>query len=62
MIRVAFVKSFLGAFLHLSALDRYNTSHNYIKTLFGFEVPDRQVRCEADCFSEQLIVLQSRQL
>jgi len=58
LIRVAFVESFLGAFLHLSALDRYNTSHNYIKTLFGFEVPDREV----DCFSEQLIVLQSRQL
>jgi len=37
LVCVAFVKSFLGASLHLSEMDRYIRSHNYIKTFNWYE-------------------------
>ena len=50
---------FLRALLHLSELDRYVPSHNYIKAFnwvrSPFEVPVLQVHCEVDCNAEQLV-------
>jgi len=66
LVCAALVESFLSALLHLSEMDRYIPSHNYIKTFnwvrSPFEVPELQVHCEVDGIAEQLIELQSRQL
>ena len=54
---------FLERQMHLTEMDKYIPSHNYIKNMRStFEVPELQIYCEVDCIAEPLIELQSRQL
>jgi len=56
----------LSFFLHLSEMDRYIPSHNYLKTFnwvrSPFEVPYLQIHFEVDSIAEQQIELRSREL
>ena len=54
---------FLERQMHLTEMDKYIPSHNYIKNMRStFEVPELQIYCEVDCIAEPLIELQTRQL